>query len=74
MTRMVKMSVMLVVLIGVFAHAGFTVEKTVVYLRAGMMPPLTEYILQGLEQEALRKTRSCSRKSWSLPLMIFRRW
>ncbi len=51
MTRMVKMSVMLVVLIGVFAHAGFTAEKkTVVYLRAGMMPPLTEYILQGLEQ------------------------
>jgi ABC-type uncharacterized transport system substrate-binding protein len=51
MKRMVKMIVLLVGLLGMFANIGFAAEmKTVVFLRVGMMPPLTEYILKGLEQ------------------------
>ncbi|GAK58132.1 hypothetical protein U27_05105 [Candidatus Vecturithrix granuli] len=51
MKRMVTMSVLLVVLFGMFENIGFAAEmKTVVSLRTDMMPPMTEYILKGLEQ------------------------
>ena len=52
MKRIATMSVLLAGLFGLFINVGFAAEmKRIILLRAELMPPLTEYILEGLKQE-----------------------
>jgi ABC-type uncharacterized transport system substrate-binding protein len=51
MKSIVRIIVSVVVVIGLLVNIGFAAEKkTIVFLKVGMMPPLTEYILKGLEE------------------------
>ncbi|MDY0095240.1 MAG: ABC transporter substrate binding protein [Candidatus Vecturithrix sp.] len=51
MKRIVWFSIVMVGLLSVFVNIGFAAEmKTIVFLRTELMPPLTEYILEGLKQ------------------------